>query len=681
MKGKTFKYCIYNLVGYYLSIIFLLCLYVPGKAQSNSDCPETENKKAMDLYKKAHDMQKYKKEERMAFLKQAMDLDPDYIDATFYYAEELIKTEVYEQAPFAPAAVYFQKIIQACPRYHSDPYYFIGFSYYEQEKYDDAITYLQKFLDFKDDDEKKYSKKYDDYLYEAKQMIKYAKFYTDIYKHPVQFDPYPVKGLSTKYDEYLACISPDNQLAFFTRKLPFNTMEQTYSAENSLKEFFMESPKGKDGNFEEGKKMPSPPFNMGRNEGGPSITIDNNHLYFTICKDEGNSALNCDIYYCDLQNNKDWGEITNMGPQVNDPNAWDSQPSISADGLTLYFASDRQGGYGKVDIWTTTKDPKSGEWGKAVNMGPIINTPGNDKSPFIHSDSHTLYFSSDGRFGIGGFDIFYSRADSTGKWGEPKNIGYPINSTGDDLGFFVSTDGKTGYFCSNDPNRAKGRGIGGWDIFQFTLYSEARPQQVKLVEVNTKDKEGTPLQGANVSIVNARTKENINLINDTNTGKARAIVSAKEDYVVTINKQGFAFNSIAISKKDTAIQPPSLDMQLKEVEVGSNYTLNNIYYKTNSAQMEPISISVIDEFTKFLKDNPTIKIKIVGYTDNVGKDIDNLALSKDRAFTVMQTLQQNGITADRLSFQGMGSANPVATNSTEEGRQKNRRTEFIITEK
>jgi len=629
-------------------------------------------------------MQKYKKEERMDFLKQAIELDPDYIDATFYYAEELIKTEVYQQAPFAPAAVYFQKVIQACPHYHSDPYYFIGFSYYEQEKYEDAVTYLQKFLNFKDDDEKKFSKKYDDYLYEAKQMIKYAKFYQDIYKHPVPFDPYPVTGLSTKWDEYLACISPDNQYAFFTRKLPFNTMEQSYSAENSLREFFMKSQRVKDGEFAEGNKMPSPPFNQGRNEGGPSITIDDKHLYFTICKDVGTSTLNCDLYYCDLQNNKDWGEITNMGPQVNDADAWDSQPSISADGLTLYFASDRKGGYGKVDIWTTTKDPITGEWAKAVNMGPTINTPGNDKSPFIHSDSHTLYFSSDGRFGIGGYDIFYSRADSSGKWGEPKNIGYPINSTGDDLGFFVSTDGKTGYFCSNDPNRVSGRGIGGWDIFKFALYSDARPQHVKLLEISTKDADGTPLEGATVSITNARTKENITLINDTNNGVARAIVSAekKDDYVVTVKKMSFAFTSTTISTADTTtLQPPTLNLQMKEVAVGSNYTLNNIYYKTNSAELEAISIAVIEQFTKYLKDNPNIKIKIVGYTDNVGKDQDNLALSKDRAFTVMQTLQQDGISADRLSFQGMGAANPVASNNTEEGRQQNRRTEFIITEK
>lgn len=334
----------------------LTIISVSLKAQTDAaECGAVDDKKAIALYKKAQDMQKYKKEERMAFLKQALDLQPDYADAIFTYAEELIKTEQYQQSSFAPAAEYFKKLVALCPNYHSDPYYFIGFSYYEDGKYTDAVTWLQKFLNFKNDDEKKYSKKYDAFLYQAKQMIKYAKFYTDIYAHPVPFDPYPVIGLCTKYDEYLACISPDNQYAFFTRKMPFSNMNQIYGSEDNLKEFFMTSERGSNGEFAEGTKMESPPFNMGRNEGGPSITIDDKELFFTICKDEGGLLPNCDVYFCNAEGSG-WGEIHNMGPQVNDPDAWDSQPSISADGLTLYFASDRKGGFGKVDIWESTKD-------------------------------------------------------------------------------------------------------------------------------------------------------------------------------------------------------------------------------------------------------------------------------------------------------------------------------------
>jgi len=670
---------------------FLLFLFILGfngvsLCQTDSSCQVMDDKKAVDLYKKGTD-RKYRGQDRMQYLKQAIELEPDYVDANFLYGVELIKEAILKGESYEAAVPYFQNVIKQCPHYHSDPYYYIGRYYYEDEKYEDAITYLQKFLDFKDDDVKKFSSTYDDYLYKAKQMLKYAHFYVDIFKHTVPFDPSPVKGLCTKYNEYLACISPDNQYAFFTRKLPVGggeDMNKVYQSEESMKEFFMRSERGPGGEFTVGEPMPAPPFNQGRNEGGPTITIDDNHLYFTVVSDNGSGGYNTDIYFSDYQGDK-WGDVTNLGQQVNDPDAWDSQPSISADGLTLYFASDRKGGYGKIDIWMTNKDPNTGVWGTPVNLGPTINTPGNDKSPFIHTDDHTLYFSSDGRFGIGGYDIFYSRADSTGKWQEPVNIGYPINSAGDDLGFFVSTDGKTGYFCSNDPTRANGKSMGGWDIYQFPLYSAARPQKVAVITGQAKTKDGDIASGTEVTITDTKTKKPVNVMNDTTTGRFAAAVTLQEgaSYMVTYKKKGMAFNSTLITQKDTFTgKPVQAEVEMKEIKVGENYQLHDIYYKTNRAELEPVSMAVLDEFAKFLKENPGIKIKIVGYTDNVGSDKDNLALSKDRAYTVMQALQQQeGIAADRLTFEGMGAANPVASNGTEEGRAKNRRTEFVITGK
>ncbi|HXB11513.1 MAG TPA: OmpA family protein [Bacteroidia bacterium] len=663
-------------------ILFSSLLSYSGYSQNSSSCEPPDDSKAVDFYKKGTN-KKNQKEQRMPFLRQALQLEPDYVEANFAYGEELIKTAITKQASFAPAVPYFLKVIQQCPHYHSDPYYFVGFSYYEDEKYADALPYLQKFLSFKDDDEKKFSKDYDTYLYEAKQMLKFAKFYSDIFTHPVPFDPYPIKGLSTNRDEYLATITADNQYAYFTRKLPYSTMNSVVASDDNEKEYFMESQRQPDGNFSEGIKLPAP-FNKGQNEGGPTLSIDNKSLYYTICKNEGGAKLNCDIYYTNYVNGQ-WTEIQNMGPQVNDPNSWDSQPSVSADGTTLFFVSDRPGGMGKYDIYKTIKDPQSGEWSPPINLGAPINTPGNDKSPFIHSDSHTLYFSSDGHLGIGGYDIFYSRADSAGNWKEPVNIGYPINSPGDDLGFFVSTDGKTGYFCSNDPNRTSGRSTGGWDIFQFALYSAARPDKVAIVTGKATTPDGKVATGATVTVTNSKTHKTAAVITDSATGTyttAVALPEKDDEYVISVNKKGSTFNSGTITAKDTfAGKPVNKDFELKPVKVGSNYTLNNIYYTSNSAQLQKVSLTVIREFAKFLKANPTIKIKIAGYTDNVGNEHDNLALSNDRAFTVKQVLEQEGIKSDRVSFQGLGSANPVASNDTEEGRQKNRRTEFIILEK
>lgn len=340
---------------------------------------------------------------------------------------------------------------------------------------------------------------------------------------------------------------------------------------------------------------------------------------------------------------------------------------------------------GKCDLYESIRDSSTGEWTQAKNLGPGINTPGNEKSPFIHTDSHTLYFSSDGWPGAGGFDIFYSRMDSAGKWTTPKNIGYPINSEGDEVAFFVSTDGNTGYFCSNDPDRTNHENMGGFDIYQFALYKEARPEKVALFNGKIKDEDGNVLTGANITITNVKTHKKAAVINDTVNASFSAVVNLNnpdDKYVVSINKKGYAFNSGVVTAKDTFTgKPANMDFDMKAIASGSNYVLHDIYYKTNSAQLESVSVEVVREFAAFMKANPLIKVKIAGYTDNVGSDKDNQALSSDRAFTVMQALIKSGIKSDRLSFQGYGAANPVTSNDTEEGRAKNRRTEFIIVQK
>jgi outer membrane protein OmpA-like peptidoglycan-associated protein len=669
----------------FLKTVFFIFLFLQGLlcfAQSDSTCGQTDDKKAIDLYTKGTDKHKYRKEERVPFLKQAIELEPDYVPANFALAEEYVKTAYADQTSFDPAVPYFLTVINTCPHYHSDPYYYVGLSYFEANKYAEAVTYLQKYINFKDDDVKKFSKNYDDFLYDAKQKLKAAKFYRDLFTNKVPFEPHMVKGLCTTYNEYLAVISPDNQLAFFTRRMPVKQSHNTaVMAEDNMKEYFMISNRQADETFETGIPMP-PPFNLGLNEGGPSVTIDNNHLYFTICKASSDGGTSCQIYYCDFAGGV-WGSIKNLGTQVNDPSAWNSQPSVSSDGQTLYFSSDRPGGMGKCDLYKTTKND-DGNWSPAVNLGPDINTAGDEKSPFIHSDSHTLYFSSNGWPGVGGFDIFYSRLDSNGKWTEPKNIGYPINSGGDDLGFFVSTDGKTGYFCSNDPDRTNGENIGGYDIYQFDLYKEARPEKVALLKGTITDDAGNTITGATVTITDTKTHKTTAVISDTVNASFAAVVNLSQDqqYVATVNKKGYAFNSHIVTTKDTFTgKPHNLDFNMKTLSSGGNYVLNDIYYKSNSAQLETVSIAVIKEFARYMKSNPAIVVKIAGYTDNVGDNQSNQALSSDRAFTVMQALIKEGIKTERLSFQGYGSSNPIAGNDTEEGRQKNRRTEFVIIQK
>jgi outer membrane protein OmpA-like peptidoglycan-associated protein/tetratricopeptide (TPR) repeat protein len=660
----------------YLFIFF----YVDSRAQEEkAACQEIDNKEAVKAYQQGIDRKKNNKEARVKFLKVALELEPDYADANFAYAKEILVTQKLNGGPFKPSQPYFLKVVQACPKYHSDPYYYLGAIYFEDEKYDSAAIFLKKYIDFADDDEKKYSKDYETQASQCKEMLKYAKFYKEVFSHPVPFDPVSVQGLCSQKDEYLPIISPDNELAFFTRKLPVNVRDQIAASDREVEAFCFS--KRKDGVFVDGRPM-ADPFNKNSNEGGATVTIDNKRLYYTIAKDEG-GVTNYDIYYSDFAYGQ-WTAIKNLGPNVNDPKEWDSQPSIASDGRTLYFASMRQGGFGGIDIYKTVRDATTGEWGTPVNLGPTINTSGNEKSPFIHSDSETLYFTSDGHPGIGGYDIFFTKKDTAGKWMEPKNIGYPINTQGDEVGFFVSTDGKLGYFSSNNTSHTKGKTMGGWDIYSFELYKEARPEKVAFVKGELKDDEGKPLQGASAELKNIKTKETTDAVVDSVTGEYAAIVNIKnkDDYVLTIKKEGYAFNSQIITAKDSFTDKPvKVNFEIKQIAVGQTYILNNIYYQTNSAELKPESKAVIEEFAEFLKANPDIKIEIHGHTDNVGTVPDNSALSTDRAFTVYDLLVQKGIPKSRvLAFKGFGASKPLAENSTEAGRAKNRRTEFIIVE-
>jgi len=660
-----------------------------GKGKSKEDaklvsCQEMENKQAVDLFEKGGDKKHFKKEERMKFLEQAMELEPDYVDANFLYGIERIKTLNLDNKPYKSTEPYFKKVIQVCPKYHSDPYYYLGYSYYEQENYDSAKVYLKKYIDFSDDDDKKFNEKYDAFLYQAKEMYKYSKFFSEIYKKPVPFNPNPVEGICTAKDEYLPIISPDNEMMMFTRRMHCpQSKNATAGAESDREcEYFSYSNRGKNGQFDAGKPMP-PPFNRNENEGGASLTIDNKHVYFTICRDEKGTQLNCDIYYSDYLGSGEWSEIQKV-PGLNDPVAWDSQPSIAADGKTLFFASDRNGGLGGCDIYKSVRD-QTGVWSKPENLGPVINTRGNEKSPFMHSDSETLYFSSDGHMSVGGYDIFYARKNEKGDWLEPQNIGYPINNTGDDLGFFVSTDGNLGYFATNQRGKVNGKGAGGWDIYSFELYKEARPDHVALIKGQVKDDAGNPVEGAKVEVKDTKTKQKIEAVVDSSNGQYALVVNLKKtkDIIITAKKEAYAFSSQMITLKDTTFsKPKSINLDTKPIAIGQTYPLNNIYYETNSAELKKESMIVIEEFVEFMKAQPTIKIEIHGHTDNVGTEQGNQALSSDRAFTVLEALQQRGIAKDRLiAFKGFGASQPVATNDTEEGRAKNRRTEFVIVEK
>ena len=302
---------------------------------------------------------------------------------------------------------------------------------------------------------------------------------------------------------------------------------------------------------------------------------------------------------------------------------------------------------------------------------------------------------------LGGFDIFYSRQDSTGKWGKPKNMGSPINTSGDDVGFFVSSDGKYGYFSSNNPQKTLGKSVGGIDIYYFELPQNARPDEVAIVKGKVTTADGNAVAGAQVELKDMVTKKVITAVVDSATGEYAVAANVKknpdgnqDDMLVVVKKDGFAFSSQLLSPKDSStkkiltasnfeekkIEVKPVELKTDSVQEGKAFTLNNIYFGPSRSDLKEESKFVLDEFAEYMKANPTVKIDIYGHTDNTGNDQDNLNLSTDRAFTVFEYLRNAGSVPKEqiVNHKGFGETQPIAPNDTEEGRAKNRRTEFVI---
>jgi outer membrane protein OmpA-like peptidoglycan-associated protein/tetratricopeptide (TPR) repeat protein len=646
------------------ALFLLLSLLAAG--QDESSCPEVRNKRANQLYDKA--VQAYVRRnysDAIRMLNDLLGMEQDYVDA--YYILALINIER-PARNLRAAEENLKKVIALCPDYAPSAYFYLGQICFGKEDYACSVINLEKYLGYADR-----IKSEDDY-FEATEMLKLASFYNRMLNNPVPFDPRPVEGISTPDDEYLPIITPDNDYAFFTRRTKTVTGKDQLFKTEKFTEKFMFS-KRHNGDFSAGEEMPYP-FNVNDNEGGATLTIDNKKLYYTICQfNKDQTYFNCDICWAEFVNGH-WSDIMNLGDSVNNPDTWESQPTITSDGNTLYFISDRHGGFGGYDIYRTDRHP-DGSWGRPVNLGPVINTPGNEKSPFIHTDSQTLYYSSDGLTGFGGYDIFYSRLREDGKWTEPKNIGYPINSGDDDVGFFVSTDGNHGFFCSNKFN-----GGGDWDLYQFELYEEARPEKVLFVKGTVTRQGGSEPPKARIELKNLETKKITEIPVDTLTGTYAAAVLFRNDYIMTIKSSGYAYESKYFAEKDTVFDEPArVEVELKPIETGKSYRLNDIYFDFNSSDLKPSSMAVIDGFIEFLHENPAMKVSIQGHTDHIGSVEDNQILSENRARAVYDYLVDKGVADHLTDYKGFGELRPVATNLTEEGRALNRRTEFVIVSK
>ncbi len=677
-------------IGLCVVILITALGYTNVIAQNNS-CAKIKNKQAIELYESALEVLRINQTEGYELLMQATAIEPKYVEAHYLLADidyQKAQKAVRFMQSYSPEEVklnindlydnaikHFVKVIEHCPRYDDyAAYFYLGNCYSYLKDYPNAERYYATFI--------RNSKEHREQVNDADYALKRIKVFFDLRNNPVPFEPKSLKGgLCTADDEFLPLLSPDGEIMFYTRRfkkdLQYSNIQKTveefaYSQAIVCAECEVDS-------FAPGKPMPAP-FNQGRLQGGVSVTIDNSHLFITICefiRVDNTSYKNCDIYTSDFIDGE-WSPLRNLGPNINGRESFEAQPSITADGKVLYFASVRESGYGKSDIYYSIKDD-NGNWGKARNMGPVINTPGDDKTPFIHYDNSTLYFASDGHLGMGKLDIFIAKFDSVAGWTTPVNIGYPINNEDDEFGLIISADGKKMYFSSNQLD-----GMGGLDIYSAELYTEARPKKVLFVKGQITDNQGRTVTDAKVELRSVQTRKKTEGMVDRSTGKYAVAVEIKKDeeFILTAKKKGYVYSSVYINPNEKLFEIPKIvNLDVKPIGNGLVYELKDVNFASGSATLDMASKVYLDYLIEFLKENPTVYIDLQGHTDNIGNDESNRNLSNKRAKTVMNYLTETGITAERLSHQGFGESKPIATNNTPEGRALNRRTEFMITRK
>ncbi len=416
------------------------------------------------------------------------------------------------------------------------------------------------------------------------------------------------------------------------------------------------------------------PRNLGRptnskyNEGAMCLSPDGDEMFITICGGP-DSYGGCDIYVSDKKGDR-WGEPRNLGKNVNS-SWWDGHPTLSPSGDTLYFASDRFGGFGGIDIYYTYRTKKG--WSKPKNIGYPLNNARDQTSPFLHIDGRTLYFSSSGHGGLGGLDVMMSRLDTlTGKWGKPLNIGPPVNTSGNDYFFSIPGSGDFIYFSSD-----RGAGYGGFDIYSYPLAEWQRPQVIATLAGKVIDSKTEEPLAAHIKIERLSDGKIIQeLDTDAKTGKFYVVLRAGEVYGISVSAPDYAFASENYEvKTQEGYNELTHTFKLKRIEVGAIVELVNLFFDFGKWELRTESESELKRIEKLMKKYPDMRIEVQGYADSVGTSEFNLKLSKLRAKAVRNWLIWNGIDKGRVSYRGFGEEEQGAT---EEDLQKSRRVQFKI---
>ncbi len=475
-------------------------------------------------------------------------------------------------------------------------------------------------------------------------------------------------SINSEYHEYPPSFTVDGEWMYFTRLLENKNETNNFFRYNE--DIYIAQKQGMI--FSE--PTPVNHINTRDNEASIAIAPDGSFMVFTRCKTNQNNS-GCDLYISFFIDGK-WTKAVNMGEPVN-TRYKETQPSISYDGKTIYFASDRPGGIGGLDIYSSTRD-EQWNFSTPINLGDKVNSLKDEQCPYIHIDNETLYFSSNGWVGFGGQDIFYSKyVANKGEWKEAKNLGYPINTQSNEIGLTVDRLGKYAYYSGGGLSKDN-----NLDIHYFELPEYAKPQKTSYLKVFVHDKfTGEPLSA------NYELRDPINgaIVSNgvaNNEGQFLFVLKPEKEYMLNVKHKGYLFFSEYINVKIQSIETPFIyNVDLSPISVGEKLILHNILFKTKSYEIQESSYPELDLVVNLLKENPTLKVEISGHTDNTGTALKNMELSFYRAWAVYKYLTKiGGIEENRLTYKGFGDTTPIASNATDFGKSQNRRTEIKIVE-
>ena len=628
---------------------FILLLFIIPLSIQAQPLPDgiSKNKKANELFYKAmgqYDLMEY--DNAIDLLKSAIEKDPNFISA-----HDLLGQVYIDKGDFTNAEKIYLKLIKINKEYWM-AYYLLADATFAQMKYDTAVICYKKFLTFTNLPAKEKA--------DAERQVKSCEFAAKAVKNPVPFSPVNLgTGINSMLSEYFPTLTADEQTMFFT-------CMDNRSQEDFLISTFV------DGKWTDAKNM-GPPINTPENEGASTTSADGQYLFFTACQNPKNLG-SCDLWLTFVKGDK-WQAAIHMPDNVNSKYK-ETQPSLSADGKTLYFASNRPGGYGDMDIWKTTFEKNA--WTNPVNLGPGINTPFDDECPFIHQDGVSLYFASDGWPGMGNRDLFLAKQNDTGGWKTPVNLGYPVNTVGNEEGLIVNRSGTMGYFSSDKKTNPGHQGR--VYIYSFKLPDNVKPGVASYVKGKVYDAETklpiktlVELTDLGTSAVAGFCKSN------EKTGNFLIVIPGNKNYGMNVAAEGYLFFSENFSVKDNPSSDPYLiDVPLKKIKAGQTVPLYNILFDVNKYEIKHESTAELERLFNLLTTNSKIRVEIGGHTDNSGVETINQPLSQNRAKAVYDWLIAKGIAASRLSFKGYGSSVPIMPNTTDEGKRKNRRTEIKV---